>query len=60
MFDGFTAVDDQGAAAAILQVGGMLFLWLQLGYRFIRWANRQVEADRAQLQAMPRTGPSAP
>lgn len=60
VFAGFSAVDDQGAAAAILQVGGMLFLWLQLGYRFIRWANRQVEQDRAQLRSMPRPGPSAP
>jgi len=52
VFDGFTAVDDQQAAAAILQVGGMVLLWLQLSYRFISWGQRQMEANQAELQRM--------
>ena len=40
---GFDAVQDQQAAAAVLQVGGMILLWLQLSYRFLRWAYGEMD-----------------
>lgn len=43
--DGFDAVVDQQTAAAVLQVGGMVLLWIQIAYRFIAWGQQQVEAD---------------
>lgn len=58
VFDGFDAVVDQQTAAAILQVGGMVLLWLQISYRFISWGNRQMEVnrqDRLALQRNPRS-----
>lgn len=45
--EGFDPITDQQTAAAILQVGGMVLLWLQIGYRFIAWANDHVNTDRA-------------
>jgi cytochrome c oxidase assembly factor CtaG len=39
---GFDAVLDQQTAAAVLQVGGMVLLWLQISYRFIHWAQLQM------------------
>ncbi|MFN8018365.1 MAG: cytochrome c oxidase assembly protein [Acidimicrobiales bacterium] len=46
-FRGFDAVTDQQTAAAILQVGGMVVLWIQIAYRFLHWGYQQVEQDRA-------------
>ena len=40
---GFDAVQDQQAAAAVLQVGGMVLLWLQLSYRFLHWAYSEMD-----------------
>lgn len=60
VFAGFTASDDQGTAAAVLQVGAMVFLWVQLAYRFLTWGHRQMEADRRQARSMARSGTSAP
>ena len=54
VFDGFDAVTDQQTAAAILQVGGMVLLWLQLSYRFLSWGNQQMEANRLDQKAMRR------
>jgi len=45
--EGFDAVNDQQAAAAILQVGGMVVLWIQIAFRFLHWAYQQMEEDRA-------------
>jgi putative membrane protein len=59
VFTGFDAVNDQQTAAAILQVGGMVLLWLQLSYRFISWGNRQMEENRAAQQAMRRAAGTA-
>ena len=44
--DGFDAINDQQAAAAILQVGGMVVLWVQISFRFLNWAYKQMEEDR--------------
>ena len=46
-FPGFDAVTDQQAAAAILQVGGMVVLWIQIAYRFLHWGYQQMEQDRS-------------
>jgi len=46
VFAGFDAVNDQQAAAAILQVGGMVLLWIQISYRFLKWGYEQVALDR--------------
>jgi len=44
--DGFDPVNDQQAAAAILQVGGMVVLWLQISFRFLRWGYAQMDEQR--------------
>ena len=44
---GFDAVQDQQAAAAVLQVGGMVLLWVQIAYRFLTWGYAQMAEDRA-------------
>jgi cytochrome c oxidase assembly factor CtaG len=44
--EGFDAINDQQAAAAILQVGGMVVLWVQISFRFLNWAYQQMEQDR--------------
>lgn len=46
VFDGFDAVIDQQTAAAVLQVGGMVLLWLQISYRFLSWGYREMEAGK--------------
>jgi putative membrane protein len=43
---GFDAVNDQQTAAAILQVGGMIFLWIQISFRFLHWGYQELEKDR--------------
>ncbi|HWJ98217.1 MAG TPA: cytochrome c oxidase assembly protein [Acidimicrobiales bacterium] len=43
---GFDAVNDQQTAAAILQVGGMVFLWVQISFRFLHWGYQELEKDR--------------
>ena len=43
---GFDAVNDQQTAAAILQVGGMVFLWAQIAFRFLHWGYQEMELDR--------------
>jgi cytochrome c oxidase assembly factor CtaG len=60
VFEGFTAVDDQGTAAAILQVGGMVLLWSQIGYRFLSWGHRQMDENQRRVHSMPRPGTPAP
>ena len=60
VFDGFTATDDQGTAAAILQVGGMVLLWSQLSYRFLKWGHQQMESNQARVHSMSRPAPPAP
>lgn len=45
VFDDFDAIVDQQTAAAVLQVGGMLLLWLQISFRFLNWAYQQMEKD---------------
>jgi putative membrane protein len=47
VFAGYDAVTDQQSAAAILQVGGMVVLWIQIAYRFLHWAYAQAEENRA-------------
>lgn len=49
VFQGFTAVQDQQTAAAVLQVGGMSLLWLQIAYRFLKWGYEQIGVDRDGL-----------
>ena len=41
----FDAVIDQQTAAAVLQVGGMVLLWVQIAYRFLSWGYAQVNDD---------------
>ena len=60
VFPGFDAVADQQTAAAILQVGGMLLLWFQISYRFLKWAYEQIEQDNANRKAMPEAGTASP
>lgn len=60
VFDGFGPVDDQQTAAAILQVGGMILLWLQISYRFLSWGYRQLEANQAAVHELQRTGADTP
>ncbi len=57
---GFDAVTDQQTAAAVLQVGGMVLLWIQISYRFLTWAYSQVEQDRQGREAMRGAGTAAP
>lgn len=45
-FAGFDPVTDQQTAAAILQVGGMVFLWVQISFRFLHWGYQEMEHDR--------------
>ena len=56
----FDAVNDQQAAAAILQVGGMVLLWVQIAYRFLKWGYAQMEESRPVRKAMPGAGTAAP
>jgi hypothetical protein len=42
----FDAVIDQQTAAAVLQVGGMVLLWVQIAYRFLTWGYAQMAEDR--------------
>ncbi len=56
----FDAVTDQQAAAAILQVGGMVLLWLQIAYRFLKWGYAQMEESTPIRKAMPGAGTAAP
>jgi len=46
VFSGFDAVVDQQSAAAVLQVGGTVLLWVQISYRFLKWGYEQMESDR--------------
>jgi putative membrane protein len=60
VFQGFDAVNDQQTAAAILQVGGMVLLWAQIAYRFLKWAYGEMEADRRGQKPIAGTVPSNP
>ncbi|MCU1499775.1 MAG: cytochrome c oxidase assembly protein [Acidimicrobiales bacterium] len=53
VFQDFDAVVDQQTAAAVLQVGGMILLWVQISYRVLHWAYQQMDQDRADRKAMP-------
>lgn len=59
-FEGFDAVVDQQTAAAILQVGGMVFLWVQISYRFLRWGYDQMEHDRVPRKPITETHATTP
>jgi len=52
---GFDAVVDQQTAAAILQVGGMVFLWVQISFRFLHWGYQELEKDRAPRKPITET-----
>jgi putative membrane protein len=56
----FDAVTDQQSAAAILQVGGMVLLWVQIAYRFLKWAYLQMEESTPARKAMRGAGTAAP
>ncbi|MCB1038773.1 MAG: cytochrome c oxidase assembly protein [Acidimicrobiales bacterium] len=56
VIEGFDAVSDQQAAAAVLQVGGMVVLWFQIAFRFLRWGYAQMEDGRG---GRPRPGASS-
>lgn len=43
---GFDPVQDQQTAAAVLQVGGMVVLWVQIAFRFLRWGYQEMESGR--------------
>ncbi|MCU1354976.1 MAG: cytochrome c oxidase assembly protein [Acidimicrobiales bacterium] len=60
VFSGFDAVADQQTAAAVLQVGGMVLLWLQIAYRFLSWAYAQMDEDRAARKPIAGTAASNP
>ncbi|MBX3285599.1 MAG: cytochrome c oxidase assembly protein [Actinobacteria bacterium] len=60
VWSGFDAVNDQQSAAAILQVGGMVLLWVQIAYRFLKWAYVQMEESTPTRKAMPGAGTAAP
>lgn len=57
---GFDAVSDQQAAAAVLQVGGMVILWLQISFRFLHWGYQQMEQDRRPRKPIAGPTPTAP
>jgi cytochrome c oxidase assembly factor CtaG len=57
---GFDAVNDQQTAAAILQVGGMVVLWLQISFRFLHWGYQQMELDRQPRKTITEASTSAP
>lgn len=60
VFQGFDAVTDQQTAAAVLQVGGMVLLWVQISYRFLKWAYEEMEAGNPRRKVMPGTGTATP
>lgn len=60
VIEGFGPVDDQQTAAAILQVGGMVLLWLQISYRFLSWGHRQLDANQAVVHDLHRSGNTTP
>jgi putative membrane protein len=57
---GFDAVNDQQTAAAILQVGGMVFLWVQISFRFLHWGYQELEKDRAPRKPITETRATTP
>ncbi|MGI8754684.1 MAG: cytochrome c oxidase assembly protein, partial [Acidimicrobiales bacterium] len=59
-FPGFDAVVDQQTAAAVLQVGGMVLLWLQIAFRFLHWAYQQMEEDRSSHRTVARATTTGP
>lgn len=60
VFSGFDAVTDQQTAAAVLQVGGTVLLWVQIAYRFLTWGYSQMEEGRPARKPMPGTGAATP
>lgn len=60
VFDGFDAVSDQQTAAAILQIGGMVVLWIQIAFRFLHWAYQQMDEDKATRRPITRTSAPTP
>ncbi len=60
VFAGFDAVTDQQTAAAILQVGGMVLLWVQISYRFLKWGYEQMEEGNPRRKTMPGSSPVTP
>ncbi|WP_426572366.1 cytochrome c oxidase assembly protein [Aquihabitans sp. McL0605] len=57
---GFDAVSDQQTAAAILQVGGMVVLWLQISFRFLHWGYEQMALDRQPRKPIQEVSSSTP
>lgn len=60
VFQGFDAVTDQQTAAAVLQVGGMVLLWIQISYRFLKWGYREMEEASPRRKPMPGAGTVTP
>ncbi len=60
VFAGFDAVTDQQVAAAVLQVGGMVLLWVQISYRFLKWGYAEMEEGNPRRKAMPGAGAVTP
>ncbi|HEX2577651.1 MAG TPA: cytochrome c oxidase assembly protein [Aquihabitans sp.] len=60
VFQGFDAVTDQQTAAAVLQVGGMVLLWAQIAYRFLRWSYQQMEEGSPRRKVLPGAGTATP
>ena len=57
---GFDPVNDQQTAAAVLQVGGMVVLWIQISFRFIHWGYLEMEKDKGQRKPITERTPTAP
>ena len=57
---GFDAVTDQQTAAAILQVGGMVFLWIQIAFRFLHWGYQEMELNRQPRKPITETRATTP
>ncbi|MBA3282130.1 MAG: cytochrome c oxidase assembly protein [Acidimicrobiia bacterium] len=60
VFQGFDAVTDQQTAAAVLQVGGMVLLWIQISYRFLKWGYQQMEEGSPRRKPIPGAGTLTP
>lgn len=56
VIEGFDAITDQQTAAAVLQVGGMVLLWLQIGYRFLTWGHAQMANDQRGSRSLSGSG----
>lgn len=44
----------------ILQVGGMVFLWAQIAFRFLHWGYQEMERDRQPRKPITETRATTP